>query len=299
MANKVFMSGAGGRLGRAVFQRTGAVPLVRRPSGLSGEIVTDFSAGQLKGILKDARIFIHAAGSVDTLDKKGLWESNLALTRRIVAALPKGCRLIFASSISVYGKLLAEVPADEGTPVNPDSEYARSKYESERAVSALPDHVILRIGTIYGPEFQDYFRIFRRLEQGRMKIIGDGQNRIPFVHVEDVAEAFRNALERGSGVYVIAGDPLTQKRIYEIASRELGVDPPSGTVERRSAVLLAAFGEILHRFGGKRPPLTREHVAVLAYDRAFDCSKARKELGFSPRPLEKGIREMVSDYKRN
>ncbi len=297
MANKVYVTGAGGRLGRAVFAKIkGAVPLVRRKSGLEGEIVSDFSPDSLREALKDASAVIHIAGSVDTLDRKGLHDSNVELTRKVVEAAPPGCRIILASSVSVYGKLLKKIPADEDTPVGPDSDYSRSKLEAEGIVRARPDHVILRIGTIYGPGFEDYDRILGKLEAGKMRLIGRGGNRIPFVHVDDVADAFRAALTKGSGVYVIAGNPLTQKEIYGIAARELGVRAPERKVDRRSAILLAAFGEIGYRLGMGRPSLTREHVAVLAYDREFDCSRARRELGFAPRPLEEGIKQMVKGY---
>jgi nucleoside-diphosphate-sugar epimerase len=298
MASRIYMTGAGGRLGQRVLPLiSGAMPLVRSRSGLGGEVETDFSAASLKSILADATLIIHIAGSVDTLDRRGLRESNVELTERIVDAAPKGCRILFASSISVYGKLLSEIPADEETPVKPDSDYSRSKLDAEKAVSARKDHVILRLGTLYGPGFEDYFRILKRLEQGRMKLIGRGENRIPFLHVDDAAKAFQAAVTKGNGTYVIAGEPLTQKRVYELAAEGLGVKPPERRIDRRSAILLAAFAEIAYRLGGKRPSLTREHIGVLAYDRAFDCGRAKKDLGFSPRPLEAGIKEMVRAYK--
>jgi nucleoside-diphosphate-sugar epimerase len=299
MAGRIYITGAGGRLGRRVLSRVpGAVPLVRKRSGLGGEVVTDFSAASLKRILSDASVIIHVAGSVNTLDRRELEESNVGLTRRVVDAAPGKCRIVFASSISVYGKILQRIPADEATPARPDSDYSRTKLAAEGIVASRPDHVILRIGTVYGPGFGDYDRMLKRIEEGRMKIVGSGANRIPFVHADDVADAVRAAVGRGRGVYVLAGEPLTQKEIFGIAARELGVEPPEGRVDRRMAVLMAAFGEIAYRMGGKKPALTREHVAVLAYDRAFDCRRAREELGFSPRPLEEGIREMAAAYLR-
>ena len=294
---KIYITGASGRLGRSVLEHLNAIPLVRKKSGLKNEIVTDFSADSLKKILNDASVIVHVAGSVDTLDKKKLWEVNVELTKRIVEATPKNCKIIFASSIAVYGKKLAEIPANEKTMTTPDSEYAKTKLTAEKLVSSLQNYVILRIGTLYGPQFEDYNKILARLEKGKMRLIGDGSNRIPFVHVDDVAVLFERAIERGSGVYVVAGVPLTQKKVYEVAAKELGVAHSTKRIGRRSALLLASLGELGYHFG-KRPSLTKEHVGVLAYDRSFDCSKAKKELGFVPRSLEKGIKEMVLNYKR-
>jgi dihydroflavonol-4-reductase len=297
MPGKVYVTGATGRLGGAVLARTGAVPLVRKPSGLKNEIVTDFSIAGLKRILADASCIIHIAGSVDTIDRGKLQEANVELTRRIVAAVPAGCRIVFSGSVSVYGKTPVELPVDEKTPANPDSAYARSKYDAEKIVEPHPNHVILRIGTIYGPQFEDYHRVLGMIGRGKMRIIGDGSNRIPFVHVDDVADAVAAAVTRGSGTYIIASDPLTQREIYTLAAKELGVPSPTRTIRRPVAFAIASLGEWRYRLGGKKPTLTREHVSVLAYDRVFDCSRARKDLGFAPRPLADGIKAMVKDYK--
>lgn len=294
---KVYITGATGRLGGAVLAKTGAIPLVRKASGLKNEIITDFSSGQLKRIFRDASCVIHIAGSVDTTDEGRMQEANVELTRRIVGALPTACRIVFSSSISVYGKKLAEIPASEKTGANPDSAYARSKYDAEKIVSTHQNHVILRIGTLYGPQFEDYHRVLGMIEKGKMSIIGDGSNRIPFVHVIDAADAVAASITRGRGTYVIAGEPLTQRRIYAIAARELGVPAPAKTIPRFVALVLASFREFAHHLGVKKPSFTSEHISVLAYDRVFDCARAMKDLGFSPRRLEDGIRAMSSDYK--
>lgn len=299
--NRVFVTGASGRLGRAVMAMLpDAIPLVREPGGLKGEVVTDFSTDQLKGILAGAKAVVHLAGSVDTTDKRTLHDSNISLTWRIVDALPKGCRVVFASSISVYGKRLASMPANEGTEAHPDSDYARSKYEAEKSVAKWPDHVILRIGTIYGPQFDDYARVLGMIKKGRMRLIGKGTNRIPFVHVDDVAAAVAAAVGRGKGTYVIAGEPLAQKEIYWVAAKELGVEAPEKSVPLPLAMAMARIGEAIYRLtkGGK-PALTTEHVSILGYDRVFDCSRAKSDLGFSPRPLADGIREMVASLAKS
>jgi len=297
MAGKVYITGATGRLGSAVLAKTGAIPLVRKQSGLPNEIVTDFSPEELRRILADASCVIHLAGSVDTLDSAKLKEANVELSRKITESARPACKIVFASSVSVYGKTLAEIPANEDTETSPDSAYSQSKYDAERLVSARPNHVILRIGTIYGPGYGDYYRVLGMIEKGRMRIMGDGNNRIPFVHVDDAADVVVRAVTSGRGTYVIAGEPLTQKEIYTIAADALGVQPPARKIRRAIALAMASFGEWKYKLGGRKPLLTREHIGVLAYDRVFDCSKAKKELGFSPRQLGEGIKAMARDYK--
>jgi nucleoside-diphosphate-sugar epimerase len=292
----IFITGANGRLGREVLKRIPkAIPLVRKPSGLKNEVVTNFEIHELKKILKNAKFVIHLAGSMNFLNPTELWASNVELTRNIVEALPQKCRIIFASSVSVYGKFLRELPADECSPLNPDSPYAKSKAEAEEIVKKHNNHVILRIATMYGKGFDDYYEILRQIKKGSMHIIGDGQNRIPFVHVEDVADAIKYSLKAKKGVYVIAGDGEKQEEILHMAASILNVPPPTGRIPLDAALMFAAFEEKKALLMGVKPKLTTEHVLILASDRVFDCSKAKKELKFKPRPIVDGIKEIVED----
>lgn len=298
MAANVYLTGATGRLGRVVLRETRAIPIVRSASGLENEVVSDFSSEHLKEILKDADAVIHLAGSRDFLDKKKSWEGNVELTRRVVEAAPDSAKVIFSSSVSVYGKKPAEAPANEDTAVNPDTPYARTKLEAEKIVASHPNHVILRIGPIYGRGFQEYFKVLHLISKGKMTVIGDGSNRIPFVDVSDIASAIKNALEKGNGLYVVVGECMSQNDIYAIAAGKLGVAPPQKHMPVFLASAYARF-ELFRteRFGGKALFIP-EDIAVLSSDRAFNCNKARRELGFSPKRLEQGIAEMVAEYKK-
>lgn len=299
MKNKVYITGATGRVGRKVLNRIpDAIPLVRKESGLPNEIVVDFSdVKKLSGILADASVLIHIAGSVKTYDKEELWESNYELAKRFMRAVPEDAKVVFASTISVYGKKLMSIPADEETPVHPDSEYAKSKYEAENRVRMHKNQVILRIGTVYGPEFEDYFYILKLLEKGKMNIIGKGNNRVPFVNIIDVADAFVAAVEKGSGIYVISGECRTQKEIYDIACKEMKIAPPA----HNTPVPVAEFGAWLMELDAelfrKKAKITKEHIAILSSDRCFNCNRARRELGFLPIRPEDGIVEMVRAYE--
>ena len=295
---KTYITGASGKLGGHVLKFVDAVPLVRSRKGLPNEIVTDFSSESLKKILKDAGCIIHLAGSMRFWDEKEMHRTNVGLTRSIVDNSPEGCKVVLASSISVYGKKLREMPADEATHTHPDSAYSRSKLEAEDIVRGKKGkHAILRIGTIYGPEFEDYFNILRMLDKGKMFVIGSGKNHVPFVHVEDVAKAVAAAVEHGQGIYVVCGESRTQEEIYSIACRELGVAAPKKHVSFRMANLMGKMQELGARFGMK-PKLTGEHISILGGDRAFKWERAKRELGFEPRGMEDGIREIVKEYKK-
>lgn len=62
-------------------------------------------------------------------------------------------------------------------------------------------------------------------------------------------------------------------------------------------MLIATINEIWYKLTGKTPSLSKEHIGVLLYDRVFDCSKAEKELGFKPKLLENGIKEIINELR--
>lgn len=292
---EIFLTGGTGKLGKEVLRLIpSAVPLVRRAAGLRNEAVVDFSSPQsLKKALAGCGALIHLAGSMKFHDPRALREGNVTMTKNLLAALPKNALVVFASSVSVYGKSLAGA-VDEKTPPRPDSPYSRTKYEAEKMVMEGKNSVALRIGPIYGPQYEDYPKFLKLIRMGRMAILGSGKNPVSFVHVEDVAQAVKNALRARPGIYVVAGPSETQERIYEIAAKGMGVPAPKIRIPVGIALALAGMEEKIALLTGKKPLLTREHVSILAKPRVFDFSKAEKGLKFRPRPLEKGIMEIIN-----
>ena len=285
---KIYITGATGRLGHAVLKLLpGAIPINLRDETLD-----------LKKTFSDAYIVIHLAGSLHFDNPSELWKGNYELTKKVVESISKKTRIVYASSISVYGKKLAEIPATEETPCYPDSVYAKSKYAAEREVVKHGNYVALRIAAIYGPGFDDYFKMMDVLRKGHMRLIGDGSNRVPFVHVEDVARAIKNSLTAKTGVYLLSADPITQRKTFEVVSKELGINAPMKTINPDIVHALLKVTRILRMLLRKGEFLTPEHLNILSKDRVFDCSKAKKKLKFRPRKTEQGIREMVKEYLR-
>ncbi len=286
----IYITGASGRLGRRlldVFPK--ALPLSRKPILGRKGVLTNYSRSQLEKILKKNDVVLHVAGSMDFENEAELRKGNVEITENLAEALPEG-KIIYASSIAVYGKKPAEIPADEFTELNPDSAYARAKLEAENIVLNKNSwNAALRIATIYGPEYEDYFKIIKLIDKGRMIIFGNGENRIPFVHVEDVAYAFKLVYEKKAhGIYIISGKAEKQKEIYAYVANALGKKPPWVSMPPDIAKTVAGLVGV---------KFTQEHFDILSSDRVFDFAKAYNELGFAPRSLWKGIDEMVAVYK--
>ena len=113
-------------------------------------------------------------------------------------------RFLFASSCIMYGMSEAEV-VDETAPLDPRTEYARSKVRSEMAIREMArdgfSPVFLRNGTVYGLSPRMRFDtvlnnlVGAAVTAGRIRVFGDGRPWRPVVHVEDIARSFHAVLE--------------------------------------------------------------------------------------------------------
>ena len=165
----------------------------------------DVRSEHLRGV--DAVVHLAALSNdpIGNLNARWTGEINHDATIRL-AELAKEAgvtRFLFSSSCIMYG-LSGLADVDETAPLDPKTEYARSKVRSERSLSELADDrfspTFLRNGTIYGlsprMRFDTVLNDFvgAALTTKLIRVHGDGTPWRPVVHVEDVARAFEAAL---------------------------------------------------------------------------------------------------------
>jgi nucleoside-diphosphate-sugar epimerase len=150
---------------------------------------------------------------------------------------------------------------------------------------------IVRPTMIYGtPRDRNVSRLIRLvLRSPVLPLIAPRALQQP-VHVSDVAQAVVSAVdtpESEGRAYNIAGrDPLTMRQVVETVVRAVGkprmiVPLPTGPIR---AVLVGA-GHL-----GIRLPLRVEQVDRIHENKAFDYADAARDLGFSPRTFDEGVR---------
>jgi nucleoside-diphosphate-sugar epimerase len=149
-------------------------------------------------------------------------------------------------------------------------------------------------------------RLLESARAGRLRIVGDGKNRVDLVHVENAADAHllaESALHTGAAgkAYFITNDePVALWDWINGLLVALGERPISKHISLRAASAVGVVCETLWRTLPLRgePPMTRFVAAELAKDHWFDLSAAKRDLGYSPRiSMAEGTSFLVSHLK--
>jgi nucleoside-diphosphate-sugar epimerase len=139
------------------------------------------------------------------------WDVNVLATMRLVdrAARQGVSQIVFASSGSVYG-VTPEPRVTEDMPLNPISEYNKTKMVAERVILSYADSLvttIIRPATVCGisPRMRLDLTVnlltMQALTNGAMTVLGGSQIR-PNIHIDDLVEVYLFALDqRLAGVY--------------------------------------------------------------------------------------------------
>lgn len=238
--------------------------------------------------------------------------ANVRGTRALVelAQAAGVARIVHVSSITVHGNDVRG-PADEYSPFHDEpNPYSRSKVAGERLLQGMIREqrapvVIVRPGWIYGPRDRASFARFAALiEEGKMVIIGSGENSVPLIYVSDVARGVVLASETpgvvGQAYLLVNDEPVTQRVYYETIAAELGVAPPTRHIPYRPALALGAAAEFVGHVTGRKqpPPLMRYGLQLAGGENRFIIAKARRELGFVPEvDLAEGVQRSVAWYR--
>ncbi len=295
----ILVTGATGRIGRylvdALLGQGKKVRVLARDGKRAHELwggrveafigdVTD--AGAVSSAVKGCDTVFHLAALLDySAPRDEMFRANVDGTRNVLEAA-KGCRIIHMSSTSVYGRR-ARSPVTEETPFAPEGCYGESKVAADNLARAA-GAIVLRPTVVYGPGFTTGFlKLFSMIRKGRMVIAGNGKNRMQWTHIDDLVSAVLLAAEKGmpgEAYNAVSDDVKTQEEFLAIMAGLLKARAPRRHVPMW---LLRTFGRLL---------VKREFIEVMASDRVFDCSRAKRELGWQPKVgFGQGIRGMLEE----
>lgn len=233
---------------------------------------------------------------------------NVEGTRHVLEAAERTGvrRVVHCSTGGVHGHI-ANPPASEDSPFNPGDVYQETKLEAEQLAREYGrtrglDVVIARPIGIYGPGDTRFLKIFRGLARGRFPLLGSGELFYHLTYIDDLVEGFRLCGEVASAsgrTYILAGAQYTTlNELVAMIAEELKVEPPRVHLPVWPFWTAALLCEAVCAPLRIEPPLYRRRVDFYTKSRAFDITRARRELGFDPRiDLVEGIRRTATWYR--
>jgi len=272
--------------------------------GVEFEVVTGdvLDRDSVRRALNGADRVFHVAGSTSMRSKDREWVRRLNVegTRNVLEeALAAGVeRAVHTSSIAAVGAAPPGGAIDESASFNVGHlgiAYVNSKHEAEleamRLYSAGLPVVVVNPSFVFGPDDPTgtSMGLIRRFLLRRIPVYVDGA--INVVDVRDVAQGMLLADERGrpGERYILAARNFTLDRLFADLARISGVDPPA--LKLPGPVVLAAL-EAGSRLGLRLPSSPDEVRSAMQW---WTCrnDKARRELGFQPRPHKETLADAV------
>jgi nucleoside-diphosphate-sugar epimerase len=178
--------------------------------------------------------------------------------------------VLYTSGVWIHGNTGDRIE-DETSPPNPAEHVAWRPAHEEVALDMmeLEAHVsVMRPGMVYGGTGGTFAKWFREARDKKtVTYPGDGSQHWNMVHLADVAEGYRLALEhaRGGNRFILVDESrFTVRELAEAVARAAGAE----AVPSDQAQLIEKYGA---------------YAAALLLDQRVTAAKARRELGWVPR----------------
>jgi nucleoside-diphosphate-sugar epimerase len=206
------------------------------------------------------------------------------------------------STVNVFGNTHGEVvdesyerPGDDYLSYYDETKYLSHQAAKERIAKGVPV-VIVQPGGVYGPgDHSEVGNVIDQTRNGKLKALPFAGLGLNLVFVDDVADGILLAYDKGEvgESYVLGGEIVTMRNLVDKTAALAGRKPPKRDLPSGVIKLAAPAGPMVGKIMGF-PPNFRELISAsdgVTYWAKDD--KARRELGYSPRDLETGLRQTL------
>jgi 2-alkyl-3-oxoalkanoate reductase len=321
---KALVTGGGGFLGKAIIKSLLAKQVeVHSIARQDYPELRKLGVTTFRGDIANQEQLDQAAQGCDVVfhvaAKAGVWgsyasyfESNVLGTYQVIQTclrlrIPK---LVYTSTPSVIHAGSDVCGADESLPYPDHFEafYPQTKAIAERAVLEVNQPalatVALRPHLIWGPGDQHLIpRLVARAKQGRLRLVGNGENKIDSVYIDNAVAAHILAWEQlkfgspcaGKAYFISQGDPWPSGQLINRILASAGIPPVTKSISPRAAYVVGALLEAGYTLLGKQdePPMTRFVAKQLATDHWYNLQAAARDLGYQPQvTIEEGLEKL-------
>jgi dihydroflavonol-4-reductase len=259
----------------------------------------------LAELLGDIDDVVHVAGSYRvgiTREERGaMWDANIGTTTRVLdaAELAGTPRIVYVSTVGYFGNSRGRVVDESYRRDVRDgflSWYDETKFGAHEVarqrIAAGAPVIIVMPSQVYGPgDPSQVGEQLRAAHDGQLRYRVLEEVGFGWVHVDDLAVGIIAALERGAPgeSYVLSGPRHRLGEAIETAARLGGRRPPRAVIPTGLLSIAASIGGRVGRTGLRELVSSGAGVTYWA-----SSEKAARELDFSPRALEDGLRDTFS-----
>lgn len=257
----------------------------------------------------DVVYHVGAAFRIEGVPESYFWEVNVKGTKRLLEAAKEYeiKKFVHCSTVGVQGDI-KNPPAKETHPNNPGDYYQKSKLEGEELAldffkkEGLKGTVVRPVG-IYGPGDVRFLKIFKFINNGKFRMIGNGNVLYHLTFVEDLVDGFRLAGEKeeaNNEIFTIGGNGyLTLNELVAKIAKILDKPVPKSSIPVWPVWIAGALCEFICKPFGISPPIFRRRIDFFIKDRAFDITKAKTILNYNPKiDLDEGLSRTADWYKK-
>jgi nucleoside-diphosphate-sugar epimerase len=323
---KVFVTGGTGFIGSEIVRQLRArgddvACLVRNPD--KGKKVAALGCQLVAGDLGDREAIragmegcdavIHAAAmyevGIPKSQHQAMRDANVVGTENVLGAARDAQieKIVYVSTVGAFGNTHQKVvdesyehPGKEFTSYYEETKWEAHKAAQRMMADGLPC-VIVQPGGVYGPG--DTSQVADLLEQfldGKLPLLPFPDLGVCMTHVEDIAGGVLLALDKGrvGEDYVISGPVTTMREAIEVVAGISGRKAPKRALPTVLMKAMTPIGPLVGKVMGQ-PPNLRELISS-ADGVTFWASheKASRELGYSPRGMEEGMRQTLEADER-
>ncbi len=264
-------------------------------------------------ITQNVDIIIHAAALSSPWGKKEtFYKANVIPQGLLIEAGKKQQvqKFIFISSPSIYfnAKHRINILESDDLPKKLVNAYAETKMKAEAMLSAsdLP-YIILRPRALTGRGDTVIMpRLIRANDEGKLRIIGNGENLADLTPVSNVVDAILLSLAaKGKALNedynITNGEPVNLWDSISYVLKLLNKQVPQKKIPYKLVYAIASFMELSSKLTHyKEPALTKYGVGTLAKSTTFNIDKAKQLLGYQPKMTTKeSIQEFAKWYLEN